>query len=500
MAAGSHLFYSTLMLTAVNLLLRFVSTSFQVYLSGLIGAEGIGLLQLVLSVSGLAMTAGIAGIRTTAMYLTAEELGRNRSGNARRLVSGCIIYGLTAGGAVSILLFLAAPFLAESWIGNAAALPALRTFAAFLPVICLSGVMTGFFTAANRIGTLAAVEVAEQVFVMLVTILSLRLFGRGSSAGACQAVVFGSGCGSVLTLLTLYALYRGQRDTTPSSIPIARRICSCALPLALADDLKAGISALETLLVPKRLALYPGVSNPLASFGIISGMVFPVMMFPAAILFSLSEVLIPELARCAAVGSKKRIRYLLTRNLRVALLYGMVCGGMLFLLAEPLCAKLYPGVEVSRYLRWFSILVPMLYCDLVVDGMTKGLGQQKYCVRYNILSNVLDVALLFVLLPRYGISGYFFSFLVTHLLNFILSLRRLCITGEIRIRFWFPAMALAAVLLAVCGATWFTGVWRQVMGFLGLFFCLSYFFGVIRETDLRWAAELLKNAKNPQVT
>ena len=53
------IFYSALMLTAVNLLLRFAGTSFQVYLSGRIGAAGIGLLQLVMSVGGLAMTAGI---------------------------------------------------------------------------------------------------------------------------------------------------------------------------------------------------------------------------------------------------------------------------------------------------------------------------------------------------------------------------------------------------------------------------------------------------------
>ena len=69
------------MLTGVNLLLRMVSTSFQVFLSGRIGAAGIGLLQLVLSVGSLAMTAGIAGIRTATMYLTAEELGKRRPGN-----------------------------------------------------------------------------------------------------------------------------------------------------------------------------------------------------------------------------------------------------------------------------------------------------------------------------------------------------------------------------------------------------------------------------------
>ena len=72
------------MLTGVNLLLRFAGTSFQVYLSSRIGAAGIGLLQLVMSVGGLAMVAGIGGIRTATMYLTAEEIGKRRPEN-----SGC---------------------------------------------------------------------------------------------------------------------------------------------------------------------------------------------------------------------------------------------------------------------------------------------------------------------------------------------------------------------------------------------------------------------------
>ena len=68
------IFYNALMLTGVNLLLRFASTAFQVFISARIGAAGVGLLQLVLSVAGMALTAGIAGIRTATMYLT--EIGR----------------------------------------------------------------------------------------------------------------------------------------------------------------------------------------------------------------------------------------------------------------------------------------------------------------------------------------------------------------------------------------------------------------------------------------
>ena len=83
------IFYSALLLTAVNLLLRLIGTSFQVYISGRIGAAGVGLLQLIMSVGSLALVAGMAGIRTATMYLTAEDLGRKQPENTRWVLSGC---------------------------------------------------------------------------------------------------------------------------------------------------------------------------------------------------------------------------------------------------------------------------------------------------------------------------------------------------------------------------------------------------------------------------
>ena len=495
MKGTKTLLTGALMLTGVNLLLRFAGTSFQVWLSGRIGAAGVGLLQLVLSVNMLALTLGAAGGRTTAMYLTAEALGRGRRSDADRLLSGCFIYSILCAGAVSFGLFFLAPKLAGAWIGTMEALPALRTWASFLPVICLTGVMTGYFTAANRIGTLAAVEVGEQCFAIAVTALTLSVTEPDDRAGSCRAVVLGTCLGSVFTLGCLMLLYARCAGDGESRIPVARPIIRSAVPLALADDLKAGISALENLMVPRRLALYAGTGDPLAAFGRVSGMVFPVMMFPAAILSSLAEVLIPELARCAAVGSRRRIRYLIRRNLRLALIYGLVCGGLLYLLSGSICDWLYPGEEIGHLLRRFAILVPMLYCDLLADAMTKGLGQQAACARYSILSNTVDIALMYFLLPRFGVDGYFISFAVTHALNFALSLRKILQIGGVKPGRFFTLLTPAAAVFAVFGGGCFTGAVRRSAAFLGLFFGLCFYTGTLGRGDVRWLHGLIFGAQ-----
>lgn len=485
------IFYSALLLTGVNLLLRLVGTSFQVYLSSRIGAEGIGLLQLVLSVGSMAMVAGMAGIRTATMYLTAEEIGRRRPANVTWVLSGCILYSVLCSGAVGAAVYFFAPVIAKSWIGNASTIDAIRVFAAFLPVNCLTGVMVGYFTGANRIGTLAAVEVAEQLASMVCTMALLSLWAGHDAARSCLAVVMGSALGSCLTLVSLILLRLLERPHTGQRIPTAYRLWQTAVPLAIADDLRTGITTVENLMVPKRLALYPGMISPLAAFGTVCGMVFPVLMFPTAILFGLTELLIPELARCRAAESETRIRYLVKKSLRVALLYGTVCGGILFLCANELCMSLYQSEDAGRYLRWFSLLAVMLYCDVVTDSMIKGLGQQKASVRYNIFTNILDVAFLYILLPKYGITGYFVSFLVTHVINFILSLRRLLIITKIKIPVYIPVLTITAAIAAVWAASFVTSPWLRAGAYLTVLTCLLFLLRVLSREDIAWIKGLI---------
>ena len=78
---GKRLLVNTIVLTMSSLLLRSIGLIFQVFLSRKMGAVGIGLFQLVMSVDMFAATIAISGIRFTATRLVSEELGSGREGN-----------------------------------------------------------------------------------------------------------------------------------------------------------------------------------------------------------------------------------------------------------------------------------------------------------------------------------------------------------------------------------------------------------------------------------
>lgn len=443
----------------------------------------------------MSLVAGMAGIRTATMYLTAEEIGRRKPQNTIWVLSGCLLYSILISFCIATAVYVFAPQIADYWIGNSTVTDVLRLFSAFLPVNCFCGVMIGYFTGANKIGTLAAVEITEQFCSMIITIILLQLWAKHDPVRSCHAVVLGSGIGACVTLACLVILRIRERGAIAQKIPLYSRLCHTAIPLAIADDLRTGISTLENLIVPKRLALFPGSGSPLADFGTVCGMVFPILTFPMALLFGLTELLIPELARCNAAGSKERIEYLVKRSLRIALIFGAVCTAILYLIAEPLCERLYPATNAGKYLKWFAPLAIMLYCDAVTDAMIKGLGQQKASVRYNILTNSMDVTFLYLLLPHYGIWGYFISFTVTHVINFFLSIRRLLQISEIKISIKYAVFSIISVGITIITCSFLNNTAIKVFAAAIIMCCLFTLFGITGKEDLYWILRLIRNKK-----
>ncbi|MCI8399628.1 MAG: hypothetical protein HFF90_09560 [Oscillibacter sp.] len=483
---ANRLFYGALLLTCANLFLRAVGTGFQVYLSGRIGAAGVGVLHLVLSVRGMAYTFGLFGVRTAALYLGGEGRGL---GGVRR---GCFGYTAVFSAAGAAVLWGLSGGLAESWGGGAEVRRALRACAVFLGPECLCAVLSACFTAAGRIKTLVAVEVLEQVGAVGAVALLLHY----GCAGV-PAVVLGNGAAALGTLGALTLLFPEQGRGGPAPL---RRIVGTALPLGAAECLRAGLNTVENLIVPRRLALWAGTSDAMADFGVVCGMVFPVLMFPAAVLFALAELLVPELPRCVPGG--RRVPYLVGQGLRIALLYGLAAGGFFYCAAGPLGALLYGSTEAAKQLRLYAPLAPVLYMDAIADAMCKGLGQQRANARYNLVTSLLDTTLLWTLLPRLGLGGYYFSFATSHIVNFALSLRRLLQVSGVRLS---PSLTLRAGLGAAGAALaasllpdWSS--WTGGAAFAGYYLlllaCAWTLLGVVGPGDLRWLGRLA--APRPQ--
>lgn len=476
MFSGRQILKHTLLLTAAALLLRFFSMLFQAHLAGRIGADGLGAVQLVLSVSAFATTLGLAGMRVAASCLCAEAHGRQMQAQVQQTAAHCLCYTLAASGLTAAGLFIAAPVLSESVLHEPAAADTLRLLAGLIPVGCVNLVLGGYLTATGKVLQLTAVDAAERVLGLCISMLLLQAVPQ-DVRGACFALLGGELLSSCAAGAALYRLYlRGWHGIQKQDCPnIGHQVRRLAIPLALSDLLRAALRTLEQFLIPWGLSQAgAGRRSAMTAYGTVTGMVFPVLMLPSAFLYALVDLLIPELAANRAQHNKIRLASVTGQCLRAGLLFSAFTAGLLYTLAEPLTALLYQSAEAGRLLQVFSPIALILYMDALVDGMLKGLSEQAANVRYNTLTSALDAVLLFVLLPRFAMTGYIFTFTAAHLINFMLSLRRLLRVTGCRCS---PGVICAVVLCAAAGCALASCLPETVSVQAGLFLRAAVFCG-----------------------
>lgn len=438
MVNRKRLIMNTALLTGSSLAMSAISMAFQVWLAGRIGSAGIGLYQLVLSVAFLCTTFAVSGIRFAATRLVSEELGHERSWSVAAAIRRCFAYSLFFGLSSLVVLWTFAEPIGFLWIGDARTVKSLKLIAFSMPFLSLSSVMSGYFTACGRVWKPTAVHLGEQ----LITIGFVAFFLTHSPAGDieknCAAVMLGNICGDVISFVCMLLFYltdrHSVRDCSAQKLQLTSRMLKVALPLAVSAYARSALSTLEHLLVPRGLkAAGFSADMALSGYGVIQGMVLPILSFPACILMALAELIIPELTEAQVRGNNKDISKTVSSLIKKGLGYSSAVALVLFIFADKLGVRIYSSPEAGDYLRLLAPLIPIMYTDMVADGCLKGLGQQLWCMGINLLDALLGVLLVWQVLPVFALKGYICIIYFNECLNFALSIMRLGKVTKIRL-------------------------------------------------------------------
>ncbi|MBQ3702293.1 MAG: oligosaccharide flippase family protein [Oscillospiraceae bacterium] len=424
------LLYNTALLTASSLLMSGISMAFQVWLVGRIGSAGIGLYQLVLSVTGLCATFAISGIRFASTRLVAEELGLDRPCGVRAVMSRCLAYGAFFGLAAAVILWELAGPIGVLWIGDARTVRSLRLSALSMPCVSLSSSMSGYFTACGRVWKPTLIHLIEQLATIALAAFFLGRVPAGSLEKSCAAVTLGRVAADVLSLVMMALAYlfdrRGHYAGERIAGQFTLRMLRIAGPLALSAYARSALTTLQHLLTPRGLkAAGYSANGALSGYGTIQGMVLPVIFFPSCITAAAAELIVPELTAAQVRRDRGEIRRTTRALLCLSALFSLAVGLFLFVCADALGMLIYDSREAGRYIRILAPLVPVMYTDMSVDGCLKGLGQQVWSMGVNILDALLGLLLTWQLLPRYALSAYIGIIYATELFNFALSAGRL---------------------------------------------------------------------------
>lgn len=422
-------------LSGTSLLLKGIGVFFRIWLSNHLGAEGMGLHQLIFSVYVLGSTIATTGLSTavTRMVTEASATGNDRA--VPRVLGRALLLAIALSVGSTAVFYFGAPLIGNWWIADARAIPALRILTFGFPFMGISATLKGYFYARRRAELPSAAQIFEQLTRIAITVWLFSGTVERTVTALCFAVMLSDVLSEMLSAGFSAVCYALEHKRITPQTPFAendadfrtKRLVSIAAPITAGRYLNTILRTIENIQVPRCLAAFSGSQElGLAAFGNLKGMAMPLIFFPSSFLSAFSTLLIPEMSEAMALHRSIRVRQTADVTIRITMTVSWLCAGCFWVLAYPLGALFYGSTEVGFYLRVLAPLIPLMYLECVVDGILKGLNQQNRSLKYSILDSGLRIVLIALLVPHYGIRGFLYIMVISNLLTCLLNTGRLC--------------------------------------------------------------------------
>lgn len=510
-----NLIYSTLILTIASIITRIIGMIFRIYLSNKIGAVGMGLYQMILSVYSFTSTFATSGIVVAVSSLVSSHLARHEGRCAKYIMHFCICLSIALGLTAGVVLYFGSEPISMLLIKDANAAFSLKILAPGLTFMSLSSCYRGYFLAISKVSKPAIAMIIEQLSRMMVIVAFMGIWLPLGIQYACAAAVIGMTASEIISALYMYFVY--LRNTAPlkensasecndQKRSLIKSVLKMAVPVAVSSYLQSTLRLVENILLPNSLKKYAGNNDSgMGVYGSLKGMVMPLLMFPSVFLSSLSVSLVPEISRSISIDNTKRVNMTLNRVFKITLLTSIMIVAVFLTFSHELGIALYNSSEVGMMLAMLAPLCPFMYLEIVVSGILRGLNEQLCSLKYNTVDSVMRIVLIFLIVPYRGLYGFIIIMYLSNIYTSMSGIIRLLkvTTVSFNMKDWLLKPCVAALISAM----FFKGIFRFIIPtginiwlslILSIFLlCSSYIFLLvltrcIHKNELRWIGKKLK--------
>ena len=450
---------SGVLLTATALTIKTVGMLFGAYISHAVGAEGVGLYTLIMTVYSFAVTVATSGVSLTVTRLVASAIGSGREGEVSRILRGAMLYALFFGALSSVLLVFGAPIIGKWILSDERTVSAMQVLSLSLIPISFCAVLSGYFVGVKRVAFNAVATILGQGIKIAVTVAMVSYasgYGMVASVGALCASITVT---EIISFLIVGAEFLCDKRKYANKYSQKcgneiKDVVKMAIPLAVSAYIRSIFLSIEHILIPRKLKdRGEDSAEAYSHYGALHGMALPLVLYPMTPLSSFSGLLVPEFAEDMAGGREERMSRVASLAVNTTLSYSVLIAVLLYCFSSELGYLVYNSYDAGSYVAIISPIIPIMYLDHITDQVLKGIGEQVYSMWVNVTDSVLSVLLVWFLIPAFGITGYALVIIIMEGYNFLLSFIRLKKKIRFRINltesFFAPGVfALASARLA----------------------------------------------------
>ena len=425
-----------LILTIAGIIVKFIGAFSRIYLSRLLGGEGIGLYQMAYPIYLLCLSVSSAGLPVAISIMVAERNAVNDYFGGQKVFRISMIALIMTGVLFSGLLFFGAQWLVDTGI--------VRDQRAYWSLLALSpavfcatllATLRGYFQGLQLMTPTAVSQILEQVVRVVIGFYYMTRNWRKELAS--------------------------EQDTSikpQSAMSIIKRLLVLAIPVSLANIMLPIVSNIDLLIVPRRLEVAGfAVEEATTLFGYLTGMATALVNMPTIVTASLAASLVPVISEAIA---QKKDDVVMTRTdtaMRLANLITIPAFIGMCVIATPISDMLYATRDAGPCIAVMSFGVFLLGVQQVTTGVLQGMGKTAIPFLNMVVSACVKVFLSWNLtaIPAWGVLGAAWAtnadFGVAAVLNliFLYKYRRYTMDILHTVKLFIAAGIMGAVVLGV---------------------------------------------------
>lgn len=404
------LFKGTVQLAAAGILTRVLGLANRMVLSRLIGAEGLGLFQMILPVYALLAVTASLGLPGAVTKMVADRHARGDLKGQLQVRALSLQFSFAAALLCAAIL-LAVLSLPLDFIPDRRVIGALRLMPAAFFFAALSSILRSYFQGQSNMAPTALSQVAEQVvrvFAGLCAVFYLLPLGLER---ALLGIMAGVIAGEIACFAVLF-LFQGNRKLPPAprGLPreLLREMFLLSFPI-LAIRLGTSLTqTAESLLIPGRLQVAGfSAAQATALFGQLSGMAVPLLFLPTVLIIPLNVSLVPAVAGAVTLRLRERLDGLVRLSLWGTIAIGALAALVLYYFAPELTAALYGEDTAAALLTRLAPVAPFAYLQFTTAAILHGMGRPGIAVANDMAGTAASLLIIYRLtaMPGWGING-----------------------------------------------------------------------------------------------
>ncbi len=448
----------TILLTGTGLACRVLGFFYRIFLSRTIGAEGLGIYNMVHPIFGICFALCAGSVQTALSQHIASHIARGRS----IFRTGTVI-SLTMSFVLAFLICRHAEFLADVMLMEPRCAPYLPVIGISVPFAAFHACINGYYYGLQKSQVPAFSQVAEQIVRMAVVFFIASSWLHSGRTITVMLAAYGHLVGEVasaaFTLLCLILFPPQTKEIAAGFLApgTAAPLMALALPLMGNRLVLNLLASAEAIWIPSRLQM-SGLksSQAFAVYGVLTGMALPFILFPSAITNSLAVLLLPSVAKDQAEGRKGSIAASISLSLRYSLYMGILCIGIFTLFGEELGTGVFHDPDAGRFIRILAWLCPFLYLATTMGSILNGLGRTRTTFLQNTACLLLRIGFVLFGIPLFGILAYLWGMLISELLLALFHLWSLKKLISFTWNAWEMIVKPVSLLMIAIGIHFFT--------------------------------------------